>query len=51
MYRRVETCLDIDWGSEGIYNQGPDWAHWYADGGGFVLNVLVGDALLMNSIE
>lgn len=29
----------------------PDWLHWFADGGFFVFNIQIGDALLMNAIE
>jgi hypothetical protein len=28
-----------------------DWAHWFADGGVLLINVIVGDAVLMNIIE
>jgi hypothetical protein len=28
-----------------------DWPHWFADGGYFLFSVMIGDALLMNSIE
>jgi len=28
-----------------------DWPHWFADGGYFLVSVMIGDALLMNSIE
>lgn len=28
-----------------------DWAHWFADGGVLLINVIVGDAVVMNIIE